>query len=380
MRTRASWWIVLAAVAAAPHGPAPAREAQPEHKCKRCRDTERVPCVSHDRRSRAYKPYCSACRAEPDCCKGVGWTPCPDCATEETKARAAKIRELYAEERKGENFYEWGEGFFLAACEHYRFKAAASHEECHEFHAVAEKAFDLFERIFGQDGVDDLQWEDKGHFLILSSRDQYLKYLDWYQKTRNVDENRVNFLREEGTAGARFVGERMQAIIRPQTSGEAERKEILLHRIAHGAGHLAIENYKVFGQTPPWLGEGWAGRSEIEALKSPKIYCVDYVAGGHQDRKPEEWRRIVRDAIRTRKLPTFDRLFQYESVGEMGSVEWAMSIGIVDWLVTKYPNKTPRLVDAIKDGHASKDAFEDVFGADLQKIEDVWKKWARVQR
>ena len=90
-------------------------------------------------------------------------------------------------------------------------------------------------------------------------------------------------------------------------------------------------------------------------------------------------RQIVRDAIRKKTIPTFDRLFAYENVGEMGSVEWAMSISIVDWLVTKFPNKAKRLVDAVKDGTASRGAFEEVFGADLPKIEKSWQRWARTQ-
>ncbi|MFC1806422.1 hypothetical protein ACFL09_05520 [Planctomycetota bacterium] len=380
MRCFPTLFAIVAALATALPAPAVARPSKkPQHKCKKCRDTGRVPCARHDRRSRIYKPYCSACPGAPTCCKGVGWTPCARCADDETKAKAEKIQELYAKEHKGEGFYEWGENFFLAACEHYRFKAAANHRECHEYHAVAEKAFGLFARIFGEEGVDALQWNEKGHFLILNSRDQYLKYLEWYKVTKNVDQNRIAFL-AQGTAGARFIGERLQVIIRAETGGGAEQgKEIMLHRIAHGAGHLAIENYKTFGNTPVWLGEGWAGRSEIEALKKPMIYCVDYVAGGHQERQPHQWRQIVRDAIRKKKIPTFERLFAYDNPGEMGSVEWAMSIGLVDWLVTKFPNKAKRLVDSLKDGTASKKAWEEVFEADLAKIESAWQRWARVQ-
>ncbi len=380
MRRHATTLLVALALLAAAPAAARARPAKEQHRCAKCRDTGRIPCPIHNRRSRGYKAYCSACPNEPKCCLGVGWRPCPQCADEATKAKFEAIRALYAKERRGEGFYEWGDGFFLAACEHYRFKAAASHKECHEYHAVAEGAFDLFERIFGEEGVEALQWHEKGHFLILNSRDQYLKFLEWYKNARNVDENRIAFL-AQGTSGARFIGERLQVIIRAETGGGTEQgKEIMFHRIAHGAGHLAIENYKVFGNTPVWLGEGWACRSEIEALKKPMIYCVDYVAGGHQEREPHEWKLIVRDAIRKKKIPTWERLFAYENPGEMGSVEWAMSISIVDWLVTKFPNKTERLVDAIKDGTASKEAFEHVFEAELAKIESVWQRWARAQR
>ena len=381
MRRAATWLLVVLAVALAVPTRALARASgkQPQHKCSLCRDTGRIPCPRHDRRSRAYKPYCSACPGAPACCKGVGWKPCPRCADEATKARWEAIHEMYAREHKGAGFYPWGEGFFLAACEHYRFKAAASHAECHEFHAVAEGAFDLFERLFGEQGVDALQWDEKGHFLILPSRDAYLKYLEWYKTAKNVDENRIAFLKQ-GTGGARFIGERLQVIVRAETGGGTEQgKQVLLHRIAHGAGHLAIENYKVFGSTPLWLGEGWACRSEIEALKKPMIYCVDYVGGGLQARKPQEWKLIVRDAIRKKKIPTWERLFAYENPGEMGSVEWAMSTSLVDWLVTKFPNTAKRLVDAIKDGSSSKEAFEAVFEADLAKIEAAWLRWARVQ-
>lgn len=350
-----------------------------EFRCPTCRDTGRVPCAPHDRQGRRYKPFCSAC-PEPACCKGAGWTPCPQCADEAAKAKAAKVAELYARERKGECFYPWGEneGFFKAACEHYRFKAAATHKECHEFHAVAERAFDLFERIFGEEGVELLQWDDKAHFLILRSRDQYLQFLEWYKNNRNVDENRIDFLKQS-SGGARFIGERLQTLIRAETGGAKENMSMLLHRIAHAAGHLAIENYKVHGATPPWLNEGWAGRSEVEALKRPAVYCIQYVAGGHEKRQPHQWRRTVRDAIRNKTIPTFDRLFAYANVGEMGVVEWSMSISIVDWLVTKFARKTGRLVDAIKDGTASKEAFQKVFEADIVKIETAWQKWARRQ-
>ena len=349
-----------------------------EFQCPTCRDTGRVPCPTHTRQSRRYRPFCSAC-PEPACCKGVGWKPCPKCADEATKARFANIAELYARERKGEGFYPWGnEGFFKAACEHYRFKAAATHKECHEFHAVAERAFDLFERIFGEEGVDQLQWDDKAHFLILRSRDQYLEFLEWYKNNRNVDPNRIDFLKQSA-CGARLITERLQTLIRAETGGAKENMSMLLHRIAHAAGHLAIENYKVHGATPPWLNEGWAGRSEVEALKRPAVYCIQYVAGGHEKRQPHQWRRTVRDAIRKKTIPTFERLFAYANVGEMGVVEWSMSISLVDWLVTKFPRKTVRLVNAIKDGTASKEAFEEVFGAELVRIEKAWQQWARRQ-
>jgi len=366
--------IAMASVAPTRVAARPAKRPKREKfQCANCRDTRRASCRLHDRASRRYKPYCSACPV-PNCCKGVGWTACPRCGDEATRKKSDGIVATYAREHKGEGFFPWGENFFCAACEHYRFKAAATHKECHEFHAVAERAFSLFQRVFGEEGVEQLQWNEKAHFLILASRDQYHQFLDWYKDHRNIDPNRIDFLKRG--KGARLITDRLQVIIRAQTGGGRENKKLILHRIAHGAGHLAIENHKVHGNTPDWLGEGWACRSEIEALGRPAVYCIQYVAGGHGKRPPHEWRRTVRDAIRKKRIPPFEKLFELK-VGEMGIVEWSMSISLVSWLVERFPNKAARLVDALKAGKSSKEAFEAAFERDLAAIEKAWQRWAR---
>ena len=342
-------------------------------KCARCRDTGRVPCLVHSRGGPRYKAFCSA-DPEPACCKGVGWTPCPKCADEATKKRFEEIAATYERERKGEGFFPWGEKLLCAACEHFRFKAAATHSECHEFHAVAEKAFSLFQRIFGEEGVDQLSWDRKAHFLILPSRDQYHQFLDWYKTHRNVNPNQIDFLK--GGDGARLISDRLQAIVRGLSGGGKEDKEMILHKIAHAAGHLAIENYKTHGNTPDWLGEGFAGRSEIEALKEPRIYCIQYVAGGPGQRAPHEWRKTVRDAIVRRTIPSFPKLFE-KKVGEMSVVDWSMSVSVVTWLAETQPRKMVKLMDEIKKGKDSREALEAALEKPVAEIEKDWQKWAR---
>ncbi len=342
-------------------------------KCAQCRDTRRVPCALHERASARYQPFCSAC-PHPRCCKGAGWTPCARCADDETKARFERIAALYAKEREGAGFYPYGKDFFCSACEHFRFKGAMTHKEAHEFHAAAEKAFALFRRTFGQQAVDDLKWDEKGHMLLLPSREQYHAFLDWYYEQHpNANPNEKDFLRSAN--GVRMITDRLQVLVRAQTYGKGEDKNSLLHRIAHGAGHLAIENHKEHGNTPDWLGEGWAARSEIEALREPQVYCVQYVAGGAAERKPQEWRQLVRDAIRKKHLPTFEKLFEMK-VGEMHAEEWAMALSIVSWLLEQSPGRFVRIVDAVKEGKSSREALEAALEKDLATIEKSWQRWA----
>lgn len=342
-------------------------------KCLKCSDTQRVPCPAHDRSSPRYRAFCSAC-PEPACCKGVGWTPCPQCADDDTRARFDAIAALYAKERDGRGFYPWGDGYTRAACEHYRFKTMAPHKDCHEFHSAAEKAFALFQRLFGEKGVAQLTWDEKGHILIIPSRDDFHKFLDWYyQQHPTANANEKDFLKD--SQGVRMITDRLNVLVHGPSYGQAMDTNELLHRIAHGAGHLAIENYKVHGATPDWLGEGWAGRSEIEAFREPHVYCVQYVAGGGGQRKPQEWRQIVRDAIRAKKAPPLEKLFGLK-VGEMGSVEWAAAISVVSWLIEQPGGKFVRIVDAIKDGKGSKEALEAVLEKDLPTLEKTWQRWA----
>lgn len=342
-------------------------------KCSRCRDTGRVPCPLHDRASPRYQPFCSAC-PEPACCKGVGWTPCPRCADDETKSRFDRIAALYAKEREGAGFYPYGADLLCSACEHFRFKAAATHRECHEFHAVAEKAFGLFRRTFGEKAVDEMKWDDKGHMLLLPSREEYHRFLDWwFEQHPTANANEKDFLR--GGHGVRMVSDRLEVLVTGQTLGQKEDKSRLLHRIAHGAGHLAIENHRVHAHIPDWLDEGWAARSEMEALREPIVYCVQYAAGGASDRKPSEWRQIVRDALRRKRLPPWEKLFEMK-VGDMHAEEWAMALSIVSWLLEQSPAKFVRIVDAIKDGKSSKEALEAVLEKDLAAIEKAWQRWA----
>ncbi|MBM4033881.1 MAG: hypothetical protein FJ291_19180 [Planctomycetes bacterium] len=357
-----------AALAAA--AKAPKAEA---FKCAQCRDTMRVPCPTHDRASARYQPFCSAC-PEPACCRGVGWTPCPRCADEATKKRAEAIAALYAKERAGGGFYPYGTGLFCGASAHYRFKAAATHKECHEYQAVAEKAFSLFSKTFGEKGVDEIKWDDKGHMLLLPSREEYHRFLDWYyERHPTANPNEKDFLK--GGKGVHMVTERLEVLIVGQSQGEREDKARTLHRIAHGAAHLAIENYKTHGRTPDWLGEGWAARSEIEALREPMIYCAQYAPGGAAERKPQEWRQVVRDAIRKKSAPPFPKLFDMK-VGEMQATEWAVALSLVSWLLEQSPAKFVRIVDAVKEGKSSKEALEAVLEMDLAKIEKAWQRWA----
>jgi hypothetical protein len=369
--------LSLGLVVAASLGVAGAAATGPKREkaeCAKCGDTKRVPCPTHDRRSTRYKAFCSA-DPEPACCKGVGWTPCPRCADDETRKKFDQAAATYAKEREGKGFYPWGEGFLCAASEHFRFKAAGTtHAECHEFQAVAEKAFSLFQRTFGEKGVGQLSWDEKAHFLIVLSREQYHAFLDWYcESRRSGNPNEKDFLK--GGPGVRMITDRLHVLIRGETQAKREDKAMFLHRIAHGAGHLAIENYKVHGNTPDWLGEGWACRSEIEALREPCVYCIQYVAGGPGERKPQEWRQTVRDAIRRKTIPTLEKFFSLK-VGEMGVVEWATSISVVSWLLEQFPDKVVGVVDALKEGKGSKDALEGVLGKDLATLEKAWQRWA----
>jgi len=378
--------LVLAAMLVVPTAAVarPSRRPAPkQYDCATCRDTHRVPCRFHSRKLRRPKPFCSACD-EPECCGGVRWTPCPKCADEATKARHQSTRDTYAKERRRDGFYVWGKvGFFHAACEHYRFKGAFTHDEAHTYHAVAEKAFGLFTRILGEEAVDDIQWDEKGHFLILESSVQFDEFLNWYKENRRASNaNAVEHLR--GSRGVRLLGERLQVLVRQQTMGAKADGSMFLHRIAHAAGHLVIENYIGIRQTPDWWGEGWAGYSEVVALGRPAVYCVQYEAGGGGRREPHEWKRTVRDAIRAKTVPAWEKLFGMK-VGEMGAVEWATSISIVAWMTEKFPRKTARLVKALRaanmrDGTASKVALEEVFEHKLDVIEKAWLKWARLQR
>jgi len=364
--------VSLPAMAAAGTTPKAAEKAGP--RCALCRDTLRVPCPIHSRMSARYKAFCSE-DAEPACCKGVGWTPCPNCADDATKRRFDKIATMYARERAGEGFYPWGEKLVHSACEHFRFKTSAStHSDCHEYEAVAEKAFSLFQRIFGEEGVDQLAWTEKAHFLILMSRDEYHQFLDWYKANRNVNPQQIDFLKAGDSS--RLITERLHVLVRPISGGGKDDKDLLLHRIAHGAGHLAIENYKTHGHTPDWLGEGFAGRSEIEALKDPRVYCIQYVAGGAGQHPPQEWRQTVREALLKKTIPSFPQMFE-KKVGDMNVVDWSMTISVVSWLTEAYPKKTVRLVTALHEGMASKDAFEQVFEKPLAQVEKEWQKWAK---
>ncbi|HPD17647.1 MAG TPA: hypothetical protein PLE19_22130 [Planctomycetota bacterium] len=343
-------------------------------QCAQCRDTGRVPCPLHDRASARYQAFCSAC-PEPACCKGVGWKPCPRCADEATRKRFDAVAALYAKEREGSGFYPYGADFLRTASEHFRFKAAAApHKECHEYHAAAEKAFSLFRKVFGEQAVDELKWDEKGHFLILASREQYHKFLDWYYEQHpNANANEKDFLREG--SGVRMISDRLQVLIGDPAYGARDDKDSLLHRIAHAAGHLAIENHKVHGNTPDWLDEGWAARSEIEALREPQVYCVEYSSPGVGERKPKEWRQIVREALRAKKAPTLEKLFEMK-VGDMHAVEWATALSLVTWLLEQGQPSFARMVDAIKDGQASKAAVEAALGKDLAAIEKAWQRWA----
>jgi hypothetical protein len=160
------------------------------------------------------------------------------------------------------------------------------------------------------------------------------------------------------------------------SGGGKEDKEMVLHKIAHAAGHLAIENYKSHGNLPDWLGEGFAGRSEIEALKAPRIYCIQYVAGGPGQHAPHEWRKTVRDALLKRTITPFPKLFE-KKVGEMSVVDWSMAVSLASWLADANPKRMVKLMDEIRGGKASKEALEAAFEKPLPQIEREWQGWAR---
>jgi hypothetical protein len=366
--------LVLAIVwTAAAVGPAAGAEKQPR-ACTLCRGTKRAPCKFHDRRSRACRALCSACKTVPSCCKGVGWTPCKRCADDETRADYEAAAAGREKEQRGEGFYPFGEGYFLSACEHFRFKSATvTHKRLHEYHATAEKAFALFTKTF-PDARDHLTGDSKAHFLILPDPDTYEKFLAWCVSRGVMTDNAVEFYKRSTTLHHR--SERVHVLTDAESWGGEEDQTMRLHRIAHGAGHFALAEYEDPKQGPPWLIEGWAANAEIAALGSPRVHCVTYVGGGTGEAlPPQKWRETVRGAIRRRKLPAWPRLFELD-YGEMQAVEWSTAVSIVAWLLERYPKRLTALVAAIKQGKTSEEAFQDAFKADLARIQKAWRAWA----
>ncbi len=128
--------------------------------------------------------------------------------------------------------------------------------------------------------------------------------------------------------------------------------------LVHELAHLLVGEvtFNCFGDLPRWLDEGLAV----------------YAEGG----APEFQRRALEDAIAERDLISLRSLNSSFPASDTGAtLSYALSWSLVDYMISAHGwPKMQELLDVFSEGATYEAAVQQVYGLDLDSLEDVWHR------
>lgn len=136
-------------------------------------------------------------------------------------------------------------------------------------------------------------------------------------------------------------------------------RDATVHELTHVlVGHLT---FSCLGGVPTWLNEGLAVYSEGQ---------LDNVSQQQLD-----------EAIQNNTLLSVRSLSAgFSEISDKANLSYSQSYSIVKFLVQTYgQDKMTELLTALRDGAAIDDALMDVFGFDVEGLEDAWRQAIRAQ-
>ena len=150
------------------------------------------------------------------------------------------------------------------------------------------------------------------------------------------------------------LGVRLSPEVMALLGNHSEVIETVAHEVSHMVIHQAIEN--PFAQLPAWLDEGLA------------MYAQGELPPGHQ--------RVLEEAKRRSELMSVRSLTSY--VGDPSKVNlfYAQSYSFVDYLIKTYGReKMNQLLQVYKRGTTNNAALEEVYGFDVEGLDERWRAW-----
>jgi hypothetical protein len=170
----------------------------------------------------------------------------------------------------------------------------------------------------------------------------------------SIDDLRESVLYEPSWTGGLTYGDHNIILIGIVESDPVWNQNVIIHEVTHVlVGNLT---FSCLGGLPTWLEEGLAVYSEGELDASSQ--------------------QQLDDAIQNDTLLSVRSLSAgFSEVSDKALLSYSQSYSIVKFLIETYgQEKMTELLTALRDGAAIDDALMDVYGFDVEGLEDAWRE------
>jgi hypothetical protein len=358
-----------------------------------------------------------------------GWEPCSVCADMPTMAgihneyrsvvghyQGNAEKYLIMKNEAGFN-YNYAEGVHYALCTN------VDHSSVHGVIDAVEVAWDLFavewglltpEEVLKQPmAYDEPETEDEGKMegvywdrqwrnsktpiYMFSSKDEYLKFIDWYWDKGGAAHDMGGKEMLKGCASIGVSG-RIPAGRATYWRGETETHCSLVHMCGHS--FLDAQGYK---RIPHWIDEGFAKYMEYRVKNATLTHCIAYGVGTKADeawQDSNQWRGMLKQAAAVKDsrwdeagrrwigLIPFDLMMQYK-IENMSWQGMAQSWGLVTYLMgeganaadkRRYVEKFKQLMRGIggtklMSPEEQAAVVQEVYGMTAAELFESWRQW-----
>lgn len=344
-------------------------------RCTKCKNHGAKPCPEHKAEVCALEDNVLACRAVCDCevCGGTGWIDCENCENEHTESRLerkragmAKIVASWAElDETVERRLRIAESeHFVLVCELDGMKVNKKKLDDHELlHCYIDRLEALYADYCTLLGAQDSEFKEKTRILFWRNPDDHEKAS-------------MKLCSFTGESGVKFLGA-FPTYCLPVNKKDFKNDEVLHRNVVHNVVHLLLSH-----QAPiNWIGDkkgGWADAGlahwfEDRTWGICDNYCYQEV-NSTRSFKGGKWKPALRKLVALDKTPTLADLFQ-QNTTTLTLEHHAMSFALVDYLLSLDGKKTNRVFMRLRAKTPTRDAFKEVFGLSVPKLEEQWKAW-----
>jgi hypothetical protein len=300
------------------------------------------------------------------------------------KGRFVKKADLPSLEKADALSSQIGVELTAESSENFAIQTAFPRENAEKVLLAAEEAYTLFRRQFS---IRDAMWKGRCLIVLLSGRDEFLKYAAQFEKDNGLGPAWL----QNAKLGQGYYTFAPPAMVDVKLG---RHEDDFVNAAVHKVGHVCINllhfrtNY-----VPPWLDEGFAALIEQKVSKRVMNYCFS-TGYGSKDRKLEDkwlgsanWYDLVASEVENGTDVPLEQLFTLDWNG-LSHREIAKSVAVISFLMEKDAKRFDDFVAKLRDRlpnyevnatpkemrNIQSKALFDAFGKSVIEIEKEWRE------
>ncbi len=256
---------------------------------------------------------------------------------------------------------------------HFRVETVYGPKAAKNYIKNLETTYAYFLRDVGQPEDRDVFGGRKAFFLVLGSKEQWVRYVDLFhggsKRQKEFTKKLRGSLSSPGLFGAQYEGEK-------------GNESTTIDGLVHKAAHFLVYHY--WNLRPAWLSEGFAYYYTVKVLNSTRTHCVALGTYEHQGGgmkkwgDSENWKELVKGEVLKNADPDL-RMFFRVPISELQFQASVKAWSLITWLFDKHREKFLKWLEAVGHrGAKQEDAFREIFGWPLEQVDKEWREYVKV--